>query len=97
MDLLSQYNKDHPEASLEKKAASITDEYGRVYTGMIALVMRLSGGSIRDARTASYVLLAASAIIILGALVILFWPSRTQNALPKNFETIDQSQYANPR
>ena len=72
MDLLSQYNKDHPEASQEKKRAPTTDEYGRVYTGMIALVMRLSGGRIRDGRTASYVLLIAVAVILTVSLILSF-------------------------
>ena len=66
MDLLSQYKKENPEAFREQKQAPATDEYGRVYTSMIALVMRLSGGRVRDARTASYALLS---IAILGALV----------------------------
>ncbi len=72
MDLLSQYNKDQPEAFQEEKAAPITDEYGRAHSGMIRLVMRLSGGRIRDARTASYVLLIAAAVILTVSLVFFF-------------------------
>ncbi|MEK7541610.1 MAG: hypothetical protein AAB533_02055 [Patescibacteria group bacterium] len=68
MDLLSQYKQEHPEAFQDKKAVPLTDEYGRVYTGMIGLVMRLSGGRIRDGRTASYALLAAAAVIVVIAL-----------------------------
>ncbi len=63
MDILSQYKKDHPEAFQEKKAVPMADEYGRVYTGMVALVMRLSGGRIKDARTANIALLAVVAVI----------------------------------
>lgn len=97
MDLLSQYNKDHPETIQEQKRQPVTDEYGRTYTGMIAFVMRLSGGRIRDARQASYALLVASAIIVASALIIFFLPSGAQDTLPKNFKRIDQSQYANPQ
>lgn len=97
MDILSQYRQDHPEAFQEKKLLPMTDEYGRVYTGMIALVMRFSGGRIRDARQASVALLLISVIIAISALLIFFLPSRAQNTLPKNFEKIDQSQYANPQ
>ena len=72
MDLLSQYKKDHPEAFQEQKQAPMTDEYGRVYTGMIAWVMCLSGGRIRDARTATYVLMAAAGIIFVVSLFLFF-------------------------
>ena len=71
MDLLSQYKQEHPEFQ-EKKQAPMTDEYGRVYTGMIALVMRLSGGRVRDARTAGIILLIAGGIIFAVSLVIFF-------------------------
>ena len=71
MDLLSQYKQEHPEFQ-EKKQAPMTDEYGRVYTGMIALVMRLSGGRIRDARTATYALMAASVIVFIVSLFLFF-------------------------
>ncbi len=97
MDLLEQYKQQNPKAFQEKKPAPMTDEYGRVYTGMIAFVIRLSGGRIRDARQATKALLAASVIIAIAALMIFFWPSGAQNALPKNFNKIDQSQYAVPK
>ena len=64
MDLLSQYNKDHPEALQEQKPAQMTDLYGREYSGLVAWVIRLSGGRIRDARQASYVLLTIVAVIV---------------------------------
>ena len=75
MDLLSQYKQQHPEAFQEKKPARMTDEYGREYTGMVAFVIRLSGGRIRDARTASYALAIAVAIIVLVSLMIYFMGS----------------------
>ena len=97
MDLLEQYKQQNPGAFQEKKPPRMMDEYGRTYTGMIAFVMWLSGGRIRDTKQASIVLLILSAIIIGGALMISFLPSASQNDLPKNFEKIDQSQYAIPR
>ncbi|MEK7082360.1 MAG: hypothetical protein AAB915_01630 [Patescibacteria group bacterium] len=72
MDFLSQYKQEHPEAFQEKKRTPITDEYGRVYTGMIAVVIRLSRGRIRDARTASYVLLGGAILIAIISLVLYF-------------------------
>ena len=69
MDILSQYNKEHPEASQEQKQAPLSDSYGRAYTGMTAWLMRVSGGRIRDARTASVVLLGIAGCIIAIALV----------------------------
>lgn len=97
MDILSQYKQDHPEAFQEKKPPRMTDDYGREYSGMVAFVIRLSGGRIRDVRQATFALVAASAIIAVSALIIFLWPSGAQNALPKNFEKIDQSQYAVPK
>ncbi len=72
MDLLSQYKQDHPEAFQEKKQPRMSDEYGREYTGMVRLVVRLSGGRIRDARTASYALLIFVSIIIVASLFLFF-------------------------
>jgi len=71
MDLLSQYKQQHPEAFREqKKKSPVTDEYGRVYTGMIALVMRLSGGRIRDVRRANMILFGSTfAILILSGII----------------------------
>lgn len=71
MDLLSQYKQDHPEAFQERKPAPMTDEYGRTYTGMIALVMRLSGGRIKDARQASYMLFGMIGVFMLMTVIVL--------------------------
>ena len=97
MDLLEQYKQQNPEAFQEKKQPRMSDEYGREYSGMVALVIRLSGGRIKDAWTANIALLVTCAIIVVSALIIFLWPSGAQNALPKNFEKIDQSQYAVPK
>lgn len=72
MGLLSQYKQDHPEAFREQKRSPLTDEYGRAYSGMIAFVMRLSGGRIRDAKMASYALLVLAAITIIVSLFLFF-------------------------
>ena len=72
MDLLEQYKQQNPAAFREQKQVPAADEYGRAYTGMVAFVMRLSGGRIRDARQASYVLLVVSAVIMVVSLVLFF-------------------------
>lgn len=72
MELLSQYKQDHPEAFQEQKRPPLTHEYGRQYTGMIAFVIRLSGGRIRDANAATRVLLIAAAVIILISVILFF-------------------------
>ena len=71
MDLLEQYKQQNPKAFQEKKPAPMTDEYGRVYTGMIAFVIRLSGGRIRDARRANYALMVGVVLVI--SIAILFY------------------------
>ncbi len=97
MDLLEQYKQQNPEAFREQKRPQASDEYGREYSTMVRLVMRLSGGAIKDARQASVVLLIGAAIIAIIALIVFFWPSGAQNTLPKNFNNIDQSQYVVPK
>lgn len=57
MDILPQYKQEHPEKFQEKKAAPLTDTYGREYSGMVALVIRLSGGRIKNLRQANTLLL----------------------------------------
>lgn len=69
MDLLEQYKQQNPEAFQEKKLPILTDAYGREYSGMVAFVIRLSGGRIRDARQAGYVLLTIAA----GATIATFF------------------------
>lgn len=67
MDLLSQYKVQHPEAFREKPKWKPPSEYGF----FIRLVMRLSGGRIREARQASYVLLMVT--LLIGALTVIVW------------------------
>ncbi len=79
MDLLEQYKQQYPEKFREQKPAPMTDEYGREYSTLVALVMRLSGGRIRDSKQASYALLGAAAIIavISGILFLRLFSSGT--------------------
>ena len=74
MDILSQYNQQRPEASQEQKQTPMTDQYGRTYGGMTAWVIRVSGGRIRDARGASYVLFGVAVIVLMIAIFVYsFW------------------------
>ena len=82
MDILSQYNQQHPEASQEQKQTPMTDQYGRTYTGMTAWVIRMSGGRIRDARGASYALLGAAALILLVSLWVFFFAGGSSAITP---------------
>ncbi len=89
MDLLSQYKQEHPESFQEKKAAPTADEYGRAYTGMIAYVVRLSGGRFKDINQASYVLaIAVVAVLMVSALVYFGIPgfsSSPRAFVPKGY------------
>lgn len=63
MDLLSQYQQEHPEPMPQPLAHEPDGNYGF----FIRLVMRLSGGRIRDARTASRALLFGGTVIAIIA------------------------------
>jgi len=67
MDLLEQYKQQNPEKFREQKPAQPADAYGREYSTLVALVMRLSGGRIKDAKQASYALLGVAMVIALVA------------------------------
>ena len=86
MDLLSQYNKDHPEALREQKPAHMTDAYGREYSKMVALVIRLSGGRIRDARQANRALLIAVVAISFATLYLFVFTLRGGTPAPLPYE-----------
>ena len=72
MDILSSYKQQHPAAFQEKKQTPLTDEYGREYSTMVAWVIRLSGGRIRDARTATYTLMVVAVIVFIISLFLFF-------------------------
>lgn len=72
MDFLEQYKQQNPELSRAEKRPQTTDEYGSEQSGLVGLVVRLSGGRIRDARRANYVLLAIGCVIILVLLLLIF-------------------------
>lgn len=92
MDLLEQYRQEHPEAFREQGPAPAADPYGRTYTGMVAFVMRLSGGRIRDINTASYALAIGAAAIFIIALLFYFglpgFSSSPKAFMPKGWENI---------
>ena len=72
MDLLEQYKQQNPEAFQEKKPVQMTDAYGREYSGMVRLAVRLSGGRIKDTRQANYALLGVTTIIaVIAALLFM--------------------------
>ena len=71
MDLLEQYKQQRPEAFKQTAPQPAADPYGRKYGTMVRLVMRLSGGKIKDARQASYALLAVA--IVFGIATLLFF------------------------
>lgn len=71
MDLLEQYKQQNPEMFREENRPQATDEYGREYKGMVRLVMRLSGGRIRDTRRANMVLLGTA--MVLTCITIAFF------------------------
>ena len=79
MDLLEQYKQQNPEKFREQKPTQMADEYGREYPAMVALVIRLSGGRIKDARQASYVLLGIMVHISIIALFLFFGTKTTDN------------------
>lgn len=64
MDLLSQYQQEHPEAFREQPKRQPSDEYGF----FIRLILRLSGGRVRDVKTVHKVLLIAAIIIALASM-----------------------------
>ena len=82
MDLLEQYKQQRPEAFKPSVAAQpTTDPYGREYGTMVRLAMRLSGGRIRDARQASYALLAVAVMFGIATLLIFFSDSLGSNKI----------------
>lgn len=75
MDILSQYEKKLPESPSGSRQSLITDAYGHRYTGMVALVMRISKGKIRDKTQALYVLLAIASIAAAVSFFLFFYRS----------------------
>ena len=67
MDILGRYEQQHPQAAAPTRTDISSDDYGF----FINLVMRLSGGRIRDANQASSVLLGAVVVMIIIAVIIL--------------------------
>lgn len=89
MDILKQYEKQNPEIPRAPASQEFQNE-----SSLVRMVMRLSGGRIRNAKQANYVLLGFATILIVTSLFVSFstGPSSEQ-FLPPNFYQIDQSQY----
>lgn len=88
MDLLEQYKQQNPEAFQKQKPPAMADAYGREYSGMIAFVLRLSGGRIRDARRAGYVLL----VLAVGAVAVTFFLfAKNFNVFPPRQMTTEEA------
>lgn len=96
MDLFSQYNQNHPEAFREQKQIPATDEYGRAYSGMVRLVMRLSDGRIRDVKQAVRVLLIVGIAVFAVSIVIFLYNVSGSGAPVNSIPTgVDQRQFSN--
>ncbi len=87
MDLLEQYKQQHPEKFQEQKPAPMADPYGREYSTLVALVIRLSGGRIQNAKQASYALLAVAIVFVLASL--LFFTGVPGTSAPTQPNTIN--------
>ena len=93
MDILKQYEKENPDTVLQSSKWDISQEF-QYESFLVRLVVRLSGGRIRDIKQANYVLLGFAVIAILISIFIFFGiGSGSQQFLPPNFYQIDQSQY----
>ncbi len=94
MDLLEQYKQQHPEVLQPASTWSPPREYGF----FIRLVMRLSGGKIRDINQASYVLAIAGAVIVVISTAIFIYDfsgsGTVSSPVPHN---IDQRQFSGGR
>ncbi|GEM_PF-910218 len=88
MDLLEQYKQQNPEAFQNKKPTSAVDIYGREYTGMMAWIIRISGGKIHDAKQASVVLLILAVVVAVAA-VFLF--AQNFNLFPPRRMTAEEA------
>ena len=78
MGLLENYKEQNPEAFRKAPQWEPPREYGF----FIRLVMRLSGGRIRDVNKASYVLLTVAVIIVIVALILFFAGNSARIPLP---------------
>jgi len=67
MDILAQYQKEHPEMKRAVEPYGIADEYGWI----VRFVIKLSGGRIRSARHATWVL-GGIVVLVLGATAAIF-------------------------
>jgi len=93
MDILSQYKQQNPEAFREKPKWQPSSEYGF----LIRLVMRLSGGRIRDAKKASMALLSIAMVVLIMSIAIFIYSFSGSGALANPAQNIDQRQFSTPQ
>ena len=93
MGLLENYKEQNPEAFREAPKWRPPQEYGF----FIRMVMRMSGGRIRDVDRAAYVLAIAAAIILVTSLFFFFSagsPSKPPSGFEGNIPNLPE--YRNP-
>ena len=83
MGILEQYEKQFPEANKPAPQWQPASEYGF----FVKLVMKLSGGRIRNERGANYVLLGVAGIIFFVAILIFIF-SGPSSAGKARFSTV---------
>lgn len=92
MDILQEYEKTQVKAPLPSTVQTQEQLLAQRYvpdTGFfVRLVMRLSGGRIRDARQASLVLLIISALIVALSIIIFLYQGRSGSRSPHAGEII---------
>lgn len=88
MDILQKYEAEHPQVAVPIVSVSSSNEYGF----FINLVMRLSGGKIKDENTASYVLVIAAVAMIVVAASLLYMGSGPGSVNSEDFKNKTRAQ-----
>ncbi|TSC69183.1 MAG: hypothetical protein G01um101466_163 [Parcubacteria group bacterium Gr01-1014_66] len=79
MDILRRYHEQAAHSRTKKRVQMVSLENG---SGIMRLVMKLSGGKIQDERTANYMMLAFSGTALLIVAYVLFSMLRGAPAVP---------------
>lgn len=88
MDILKKYEEQHQETAMPAFTAKSSAEYG-FFT---RLVMRLSGGMIKDENTASYVLVVVAVVMIIIAGILLYTGSGPGSVNTEDFKNKTRAQ-----
>jgi hypothetical protein len=90
MDLLQEYNKSQlkaqPQSILPTQEQLLQQRYAPDTGFFIPLVIKLSGGRIRDAKQATYVLLGIAGVVFIISLFLIF-SGGSAELLPENLPT----------